>query len=455
MEGGDDHIAIRTYAEEAIAEANKVIEAGEVEVLFEGKGLIKVKVINIGVADQAAQHANDGQGGCNMPHPCGFCKVHKTEICVVGKTWGKRTIEENAKLAHAVPGVCPGCRCTIVEEVKDAETERPIASIGSKPPKVPFRFQPNPHSVVHFNQKPGQTSILKIPLSNWCICVLHMNLRIVGMLFEYTVLRDPTLQKKIQGTKGDSQTLAEAVYMLLSAANIHIKHLRSPTNNVDSYYHSISRHNFAGSDASKLLHVWEPLLNLIYPECLRKENPQIARDHKASHDAWKQWATVVWPLIHDLDMDKKEKAAKVFSEGSKFVKLWKKVAGPTQHLYLHLLTAHLPEMIESMPVDPVLLQMQAAESMHALRKKLSFLTSKLAPKEVTERVSVIEDYWRLTPDGRVQEVKGYKRNDGPCRTYQTLVKSLLVGKLQHIYETEKSMALQLERADKRRMRRHR
>ena len=153
----------------------------------------------------------------------------------------------------------------IVAVVTDKETQRPVAEPGSKPPKSPFEYKKMTHSVVHFNQKPGQKSLLNVPLDKWCICILHMQLRIVSMLFTETVLTDATLgrkltkkEKKKAGLSGaTSQTedlsLAGAVWLLLLAAGIHVKLFTPPKANINTYYHSISKHSFEGGDAMKLM----------------------------------------------------------------------------------------------------------------------------------------------------------------------------------------------------------
>ena len=62
-----------------------------------------------------------------------------------------------------------------------------------------------------------------------------------------------------------------------------------------------------------------------------------------------------------------------------FVKLWNTATGGgTQHVYPHMLVAHLPDMIRSMPVDPFECMLQAMESSHAVRKQLAFKTNKRA-----------------------------------------------------------------------------
>ena len=123
-----------------------------------------------------------------------------------------------------------------------------------------------------------------------------MQLRIVSMLFTETVLTDATLgrkltnkEKKKAGLSGaTSQTedlsLAGAVWLLLLAAGIHVKLFTPPKANINTYYHSISKHSFAGGDAMKLLVIWRQVMELVYP---RDSRDQTQYDKLAA--CWEQW----------------------------------------------------------------------------------------------------------------------------------------------------------------------
>ena len=80
-----------------------------------------------------------------------------------------------------------------------------------------------------------------------------------------------------------------------------------------------------------------------------------------------QWSNVTWPLIKNLKMDRIEKADAIDTEGTRWVEYWKEMAGKTTHLYPHLLVAHLPNLVRSMPIDPYYLQLQSLEARHSNR----------------------------------------------------------------------------------------
>ena len=76
--------------------------------------------------------------------------------------------------------------------------------------------------------------------------------------------------------------------------------------------------------------------------------------------------------INNLSFDTKiEKANAVRQAACEFVPLFQEAcAVPPKTLYLHLLVAHLPEQIETLPVDPYFYQTQGLEHRHKIRKQL-------------------------------------------------------------------------------------
>jgi hypothetical protein len=450
MEAGDDYMNIKKHAETSVLQVNEILNANAVQGVCLPVPWLSpstTKLQHVGCADQAALHSASGHGGCNMSHSCSYCLVHKSELCAFGfeenDNWEARTQRNAALLAHAMPGKCPGCECEITANEKfDPATERPVVTkLGEKAPKVPVRFKGIPHSTLHYNQKLGQIPLFNVAPSFWCICILHMCLRIVGMLFEYSVLRSPMLARKVKGkrrkkksggtSRAEDDTLGAHVWAMLTAAQIHIKMLTPPTADINAYYYSIKKHNFAGEDASKLMSVWRPILELVFYNAQGEQYDK----HVA---AWEQWSDVVWPLICDVTsedaLDRNKKAANVKVAGAKFVELWVAMANDTTHLYPHLLTSHLPDQIRNMPVDPFFLQLQSQESRHSMRKKWAFTTNKHAPRSLEDRIIEIKGYWR---NGKL--IKGGKRNIGVGRNFQILKRSLLHDCLVDIWETDTSM----------------
>jgi hypothetical protein len=293
----------------------------------------------------------------------------------------------------------------------DKKTQRPLARPGDPTPPKPYRFKDVCHSTLHFNQKIGQLPLLKLPAEKWCICVLHMHLAIVGMIFKKSVLEDNSLGSLMSGGRSEG-TLAHGLFLLLKAAGVHLKLPHAPENDVNKFYHSISKHKFAGADASKLLAVWPQVMQLVFPDSRRKGNKPLQERYDNHCHVWKFWADQLWPLIQNTDIDRTQKANQLQSKAIEFVTLWVNATGGTQNLYLHLLVKHLPEQVRpgtplSMPCDPWFLQTQSLESKHSFRKKIHLnRTNKHAPKppsnayRLSWSISVETIRWRAT-SGRV------------------------------------------------------
>ena len=233
-----------------------------------------------------------------------------------------------------------------------------------------------------------------------------MNLRITGMLFERTVLRtlikDPRSARKLDARTKSSCSRAQELYDLLLSLGIPCKLFSCPTNSVGKFYNSISKHSFAGNDSAKCLSAYESILKIAFPSSVWDTghadfdamSPDTARYNRAVA-VWKHWATTVWPLINDLEMEREEKATAVEVAGNKFMELWIAAAGEhTAHVYPHILVAHLPNQIRDLPMDPWYFQTQCLEHKHKFRKMDSFVTNHHAPKPLAERTSDVVGYYR-------------------------------------------------------------
>ena len=73
------------------------------------------------------------------------------------------------------------------------------------------------------------------------------------------------------------------------------------------------------------------------------------------------------------------KAAKVEEEGLVFVEKYVASNKATTHLYMHILTSHLPQMIRDLPVDPVLFSTSGLEHGHKQRKAFAALMCMIGP----------------------------------------------------------------------------
>jgi hypothetical protein len=345
--------------------------------------------------------------------------------------------------------VCPKCEMHIVDHVTDPSTQILRAEPGDRPPPVPDKFQGVSWNQLHDCQNYGEKVLLEIPVARWCVCILHMNLRIVGMLFEHTVLRELLKDTRSVDRQDTGSSRAADIYSFLIALGIPTKIISCPVNSVGKFFNSLKKHSFAGSDAAKLLGSWKGALQLAFQTKAWDEShaeydatSEDSKRYQKAAKAWAFWTSDLWPLINDLTMPKAKKANEVEKKGPKFVKLWIAAAGKaTTHLYPHLLVAHLPDQIRNLPVDPWYLQTESLEHKHKFRKLWSFLTSHHAPKALEERVSTVGGYWR-----RGKWVRGkVGRSTGTCRNYQILAHSLVSTKLHGLSETASSIAHKWER----------
>jgi hypothetical protein len=246
--------------------------------------------------------------------------------------------------------------------------------------------------------------------------------------------------KARRGKNADENTLASYIWAMLVKAGVFVKVRGAPQNDVNKYYYSISKHSFAGSDASKLVGLWRPLMDLLYPADLRSKDAKAALEYKNWCSCWGHWE-VVWAAIQLETEDRASKAEKVAAEGSKFVDLWVSACGKaTKHLYPHMLTCHLPSLIRDLPIDPMYLSLQSQEHRHSQRKRAAFRTNKKAPKDVSERAETVAPHLRSGAP-----VAGYLRNAGKCRTYKTFRIMLLQDELENIYETPQSKQIKYDR----------
>merc|ERR1719253_655987 len=251
---------------------------------------------------------------------------------------------------------------------------------------------------------------------------------------------------------------AQELYELLLSVGIPVKKFSCPLNNVGAFYNSVKTHSFAGSDAAKLLAIWDVALNIVFDrEVWDVEHPKYSstsadtiRCRKAV-SLWKYWQVEVWPLINDLHMEKETKAAHVEAKGRKFIDLWVTATGmATSHLYPHILVKHLPDAIRHLPLDPWYFQTEALEHRHKLRKQFSMLTNKHKPKLLSERTCDTSGYYR---HGKWIQGKSGK-GTGPCRNYQMLGKSVVYDHLLNLMSTGASEEAKWERSKLARERRN-
>jgi hypothetical protein len=468
MEGADNHESIKAHVGHIIKQIDQVFTMGKIPGFHHpriGDSEISIEFDPADVVaccDQVAGRSNFGQGGCNLIKPCFCCDVAKTQLCSTDPTtindFKPRDLHTCNLLAHVALGVCPACELQIVDNITEPSTQILRAQAGDKDPPVPLAFEGVSWSELHNCQNYGQEVLFNIPIKQWCVCILHMNLRITGMMFTRTILRNLLSDAKSMNKNDRGDSKAADLHNLMSSLGIPCKIFSCPLNSVGKFYNSIAKFSFAGSDAARMLGGYDLALKIVFDQCVwdtqhkdySSTSPDTERYLKALK-MWKCWADDVWPLINDLDMDKEEKACAVERRGRHFIDLWVAAAGKhTSHLYPHLLVVHLPSNIRNLPVDPWYLQTESLEHKHKFRKDLSFMTNKHKPKPLAERITTTAGYYR---HGKWIKGKVGKKT-GECRSFQILAKSLVVDHLRGKLLTAAATAYKWERDKKSRERRN-
>lgn len=413
---GDDHWdAVRKFGAASLNEINSLLDNPIIEWQGVDGNTVRAKLVRAGGGDLSNVGSLNCISGCGGPFPCMLCEQPGEDMCEtdlkkLGKV-EKRTRDRIALLSHSrVSGPdekCPGCGMIIVEKVTDHTKQMPIARAGDEPPKKSswtgllaskkkFSWL-NLHKGVVY----GQHCLLNIPLTDWVICLLHMNLRIVNGLFVQLIVN------KIGGTKAVKQKqTADLIHLITETAGMYMKEskLQPKKKSVEADWVKVS---FAGADAGKLMHkdIFDTALEIIHPKEVREghNGRQVQRQWEKSMAVVAQWR-VVWALLNqDLgpsQSDRDLRAEKIQSAGVKFVNLWCSAHERSKGLYLHLLVAHVPGMVRRFG-DLRLYQVQGLEHCHSIRKQVARLvTNRKKGQRAAQTMSymVCQDY--VSKEGR-------------------------------------------------------
>ena len=130
---------------------------------------------------------------CNGPFPCPYCVCPKGKLSEIGSIFPRRSRERTVLLTHTVLGTtCPACKADIVDVVTDPDTQRAVHVRGDPHPAVPKHMQAAgvTHLALHEGIVPGQTVNYHLEPHDWAVCLLHVNLCIVGGLLQKTLLNE-------------------------------------------------------------------------------------------------------------------------------------------------------------------------------------------------------------------------------------------------------------------------
>jgi hypothetical protein len=451
-DGNDEHEHLTAQLGSMFDYLNRVLNRCTVDIQTEYR-MEQVAIACVACADQKAVHSNYGMGPCKAKFSCPYCHCQNTDFQNPDDQSEIRTIQLIKLLSHTVEGHCPACDLLIVDKkAKDCEEgETPVAKPGMKPPKVPEKFATFDNRrrrlptwlELHFNIIYGTTILLEIEPCMFAICILHLNLRVVGALLFNTMFKHLGT-----GVKGDKK--GEKLWNLLLKVGIPIKKIKGEKKGAPvDWYQTVKKHSFAGADAARMLLVWKDSLDIVFPVAdIEKDN--ILESQKLSYvQCWTQYSGI-WSLLNNLDIHKDQKADLLDIYNRQFCDTWRRAIGSTATLYLHLLFCHVPKQLRDLPIDLWFLQTQGLEHCNYIRKQFARL---LSNGHKCEREIAVSGY--TTRYGTV--VDDHVKSSGPGLSYQLLestvvwehVKSLMEnteGNKVHSLETKRSLKLKLNKA---------
>lgn len=308
--------------------------------------------------------------GCNASHPCYLCEIRKEDCCstdpVILAAAPRRTLSSIRLMSHRQLGTCTGCGMEIVQVVTNPLTQMSQSKMGDKAPtkakwpaavKALNKTWPQMHPGIVYGHSPP----INLEPWEWVICVLHLNLRIVGAMFVHLVVSNI-------GKCASMPQQKEAFMELFKMAGIYMKERKlDRKNDIDKSWEG--KFSFAGAEAEKVMRVYPQMLEIIYPKAARETDSAVALAYTKAMNAFKQWE-VVWGLLNkDLGPDTRgARADELQSASTAFVDLWVKAHKKTQGLYLHMLASHIGEMYLAFG-DLRPFQAQGLEHCHSKRKQ--------------------------------------------------------------------------------------
>ena len=290
MEAGDHYHAVKTNFSKPLAQYQQIIDSGKLpnvtipaRISPTQEEMIMDVDVNVAVTlDQSAAHETMAQSGSNSSNPCPYCDAHKDQLLEHDKEKlakiPKRTMERLKLLSHTTVGRCPGCGDDIVEHIctcgKCALCVRgrqvKLAKDGDERPKRTWvETDVNGNSVnmswlqKHLGVVYGRTPVLTIGLHQLIICILHMDLRIMGALFDKLILGNVG-----QHSKTSKESECAALFTCIKDENgLNIKKVTCPVNKVESNWLSLNHYSMNGPDSHKFKEKkgWVKALDIVMP----------------------------------------------------------------------------------------------------------------------------------------------------------------------------------------------
>lgn len=416
-EGGDAQEDLIAGLGGVFTELNELIENPTASVTREDTYTEQIEVDVIAGADQAAVHANFGLCGCNRKFSCPLCHCSNDEFTKIHSNTDhqRRSLHLIRLLAHTVEGECPACKLTIVSHKPTKKNETPLAKPGMKDPKVPPEFArmdgrkktlPS-HTDLHYGVLYGSEIVLQIEPDLFAICILHLNLRMVGNMLKMSMFSN---LNKGQGKK------AEALWELLVRLGIPIRQVKcTKDTSVVDWFKTISSHSFAGADAARMLVIWEKALEIVFPaDEVARGSPELKTKVAAYKSVWSQYCQI-WSLLNDLTITKEAKATELEKKSPQFALAWRTAFGSTPTLYMHLLLDHVPSQLRSFPIDLWYLQTEGLEHCNKMRKQFAALMTN-GHKPGNQHLIHVDSYKNRF--GKL--VVAHTKHSGPALSYQLM-----------------------------------
>ena len=302
-----------------------------------------------------------------------------------------------------------------VEEGRKPRPMCEIAKPGDPQPKMP-KGMTGSWLQNHFNVRYGTEIAIRLEPERWALCTLHMHLRICGAMLERSVFRQLSEKDGRAGMGGKS--VAQKLFEFLCFCGLRISQVKAPKANVDLYYSSLTRHSFCGSEADAVCLLWKEILDIVYPEEERKKR-SVGEKYDRAFKMWQCYTEKLWPLICKQGMDREVKAEQVQKLALEFTEFFVECCGATEHLYIHMLNAHLPDQIRTFPVDITKFQTSGLEHGHKMRKQwASAMISHI--QSVPGATKTVSSYVRNEGTDNAVTVASYMQRVGFSRIHQLL-----------------------------------
>jgi hypothetical protein len=215
----------------------------------------------------------------------------------------------------------------------------------------------------------GQHPLFHILHADWVICILHLNLRIVGSMFKELVV------ERIGWHVIKDHDQLDAIHQLLADAGVNMKKkkLEKKANTLKAAK-EWKKLSFIGAETLTVLELFPAVVAEIYPVSARADRG-VELEYQQCLDVHRKWCKV-WDLLNKGvgPEERDHRANEVETAGVEYVKSWVEAHKRTQGLYVHLLVAHVPDMIRRHGCL-VPYQAQGLEHMHSIRKRLGLRNS--------------------------------------------------------------------------------